>query len=94
MLKDLGIAEQEIKENSYSKLGVISRTNEQSFAGDTMGALCSLIEERDNEGTELQYPIPTIVESFASIQVTILPSAINFELPTHSHTCLFLKVLV
>jgi hypothetical protein len=73
LLKDLGIAEQEIKKNSYTKLGVISRTNELGFLGDAMGALGSLLEERDDEeqthSKEFRFSIPTIVESLASLQV-------------------------
>ena len=73
LLKDLGIAEQEIKENSYSKLGVISRTNERGFIRDTMGALGSLLEELNDGGQKhnngFRFSIPTIVESLASIRV-------------------------
>ena len=68
LLKDLGIAEHDIKENSYSKLGVISRTNEFGFTRDALG---SLMEEKDDErhSKDHQFPIPTIVESLASIRV-------------------------
>lgn len=73
MLKDLGIAEQEMSKNAYSKIGVISRTDELSFAWDSEGALGSLMEEDNAEGQqrnkETRFSIPTIVESLASIQV-------------------------
>lgn len=73
-MKDLGLAEQEIQENSYSKLGVISRINEPNVTGEIMGALGTLQEEKDDEGEKrrgLRFSIPTIVESFASIEVSI-----------------------
>ncbi len=76
LLKDLGLAEEELKENSYSKLGVISRTNALGFMADTMGPLGSLLEERNDEGEmhhkEFRFSIPAIVESFASLQVSKL----------------------
>ncbi|XP_028399653.1 microtubule-associated protein futsch-like [Dendronephthya gigantea] len=72
LLKDLGIAEKEMSENAYSKIGVISRIDERNFAGDNKGALGSLIEDDDAEGQqhnkEFRFSIPTIVESLASIQ--------------------------
>ena len=78
LLKDLGIAEQEIKENSYSKLGVISRTIERGFMGDTMGSLLEEVDDggqQDNE--EFCFSIPTIVESFASLRVSDGPRVSN-----------------
>jgi hypothetical protein len=66
--------EHEIKDNSYTKLGVISRGNELGLVGDTVGPLGSLPEEDDEGEThnkEFRFSIPTIVESFASLRVRI-----------------------
>lgn len=65
------MAEQEIKENSYSKLGVISRTIERGFMGDTMGSLLEGVDDGGQEHNKgFRFSIPTIVESFASLRVS------------------------